>query len=166
MLFRSLAAQRPAFGWGWVSYWAPWVEPFNDLAVRKGVTYLQAHDAWLDVWLQLGIVGLVLFIALVVGTWYRTWWFAVDRPLDTLGLPIARVPLTLAPALLFTALIAQSFVESRMLVEGGWALLVVFAVKSKLDHSAVSIDLGNGSARANALPSRSARTARTAASRR
>lgn len=162
----GLAAQRPAFGWGWVSYWAPWVEPFNDLAVRKGVTYLQAHDAWLDVWLQLGIVGLVLFIALVVGTWYRTWWFAVDRPLDTLGLPIARVPLTLAPALLLTALVAQSFVESRMLVEGGWALLVVFAIKSKLDHSAVSIDLANGSARANALLSRSARTAREAASRR
>ncbi|MFB2599268.1 O-antigen ligase family protein [Herbiconiux sp. P17] len=162
----GLAAQRPAFGWGWVSYWAPWVEPFNDLAVRKGVTYLQAHDAWLDVWFQLGIVGLVLFIGLVLATWYRTWWFAVDRPLDSLGLPIARVALTLAPALLLTALIAQSFVESRMLVEGGWALLVVFAVKSKIDHSAVSIDLGNGSARVNALLSRSARTARTAASRR
>lgn len=162
----DLAAQRPAFGWGWVSYWAPWVEPFNDLAVRKGVTYLQAHDAWLDVWFQLGIVGLVLFIGLVLATWYRTWWFAVDRPLDSLGLPIARVPLTLAPALLLTALIAQSFVESRMLVEGGWALLVVFAVKSKLDHSAVAIDLGNGPARVNALLSRSARTARTAASRR
>ena len=50
-------AQRPWFGWGWVGYWPPWVEPFDGLAVRNGVEYLQAHNAWLDVWLQLGIVG-------------------------------------------------------------------------------------------------------------
>ena len=53
----GLAAQRPWFGWGWVGYWPPWVEPFDGLAVRNGVEYLQAHNAWLDVWLQLGIVG-------------------------------------------------------------------------------------------------------------
>ncbi|MCS5734914.1 O-antigen ligase family protein [Herbiconiux daphne] len=152
----GLAAQRPAFGWGWVSYWAPWVEPFNDLAVRRGVVYLQAHDAWLDVWFQLGFVGLALFVFLVVATWYRAWWFAVDRPLDSLGLPISRVPLTLAPALLLTAMIAQSFVESRMLVEGGWLLLVVFAVKTKLDQSLVAIDLGNDPEAVNPRPSRAA----------
>jgi O-antigen ligase len=153
----GLASERPAFGWGWVSYWAPWVEPFNDLAVRKGVVYLQAHDAWLDVWLQLGIVGLVVFVGLVVATWYRTWWFAVDRPLDSLGLPVSRVPLTLAPALLLTAMLAQSFVESRMLIEGGWMLLIVFAVKTKLDQSLVAVDLGNTAETLNPLPSRAAR---------
>ncbi|MDO9395056.1 MAG: O-antigen ligase family protein, partial [Herbiconiux sp.] len=139
----GLAAQRPAFGWGWVSYWVPWVEPFTDLAVRKGVTYLQAHNAWLDVWLQLGIAGLVVFIALVVGASYRAWWFAVDLPRDALGAPRAQVLLTLAPALLLTALIAQSFFESRLLIEGGWALLVVIAVKTKLDLGAVDLDLGD-----------------------
>jgi exopolysaccharide production protein ExoQ len=138
----GLAAQRPAFGWGWVSYWVPWVEPFDDLAVRKGVTYLQAHNAWLDVWLQLGIVGLVLFAAFVLGTWHRSWWFAVEAPLDSRGRPLTQVATTLAPALLLTALVAQSFVESRMLVEGGWVLLVVIGVKTKLDLAAVDQDLG------------------------
>jgi exopolysaccharide production protein ExoQ len=76
----DLASQRPAFGWGWVSYWAPWVEPFDNLAVRKGVEYLQAHNAWLDVWLQLGIAGLIAFGALVVATLWRSWFLAVDRP--------------------------------------------------------------------------------------
>ncbi len=138
----ELAAQRPAFGWGWVSYWVPWVEPFDGLAVRNGVTYLQAHDAWLDVWLQLGVVGLVLFIALVVGTSYRAWWLAVDHPLDSVGRPLPRVALTLAPALILTALVAQSFVESRMLVEGGWVLLIAIAVKTKLENSDVALELG------------------------
>lgn len=76
----ELASERPAFGWGWVSYWAPWVEPFDDLAVRKGVEYLQAHNAWLDVWLQLGIAGLIVVGALAVATLWRSWFLAVDRP--------------------------------------------------------------------------------------
>ena len=61
----GLALERPWFGWGWVGYWQPWVEPFDGLAVRNGVEYLQAHNAWLDVWMQLGIVGLVAFASIV-----------------------------------------------------------------------------------------------------
>ncbi|MBR21940.1 MAG: exopolysaccharide production protein, partial [Leifsonia sp.] len=68
----GLAQERPWFGWGWVSYWAPWVEPFDDLVVIRGVTYLQAHNAWLDVWLQLGILGLILVAVLVLTTVART----------------------------------------------------------------------------------------------
>ena len=33
----GLALERPWFGWGWVGYWQPWVEPFDGLAVRNGV---------------------------------------------------------------------------------------------------------------------------------
>ena len=76
----ALAAERPVLGWGWVSYWAPWAAPFDTLAERKGVLYLQAHNAALDVWFQLGAVGLVLFTALVVSTLWRSWFRAVDRP--------------------------------------------------------------------------------------
>jgi O-antigen ligase len=124
----ALASQRPAFGWGWVSYWVPWVEPFNDLAVRKGVTYLQAHNAWLDVWLQLGVAGLVVFGALVLGTLGRSWFLAVDRPRHGISDDAPYSVSTLLPLLILTALIAQSLAESRILVESGWVLLVVLAV--------------------------------------
>jgi exopolysaccharide production protein ExoQ len=127
----ALAAERPVFGWGWVSYWAPWVEPFDGLAVRKGVQYLQAHNAWLDVWLQLGILGLIVFGALAVSTIWRSWFLAVDRP--RLGVadtsPFGVV--SLLPLLVIVALLAQSLAESRILVESGWLLLVVLAVKTK-----------------------------------
>jgi O-antigen ligase len=128
----TLAEQRPAFGWGWVSYWAPWVEPFKQLAVIKGVTYLQAHDAWLDVWLQLGILGLIVFATLVLSTFWRTWFFAVDRPRTSLAERTPFSAITLLPLLILAALLAQSAAESRMLVEGGWMLLVVISVKTKL----------------------------------
>lgn len=127
----GLAQQRPVFGWGWVSYWAPWTEPFSDLAKRNGVVYLQAHNAWLDVWMQLGIVGLALVVLLAVSTLWRSWFRAVDRPRTSVRDDQAHTALTLLPLLLFAALLAQSFAESRMLIEGGWALLVVLAVKTK-----------------------------------
>ncbi|WP_026940370.1 O-antigen ligase family protein [Humibacter albus] len=132
----DLAQQKPALGWGWVSYWAPWVEPFKGLAIRHKVEYLQAHNAYLDVWLQIGIVGLVIFILLVLATFGRAWFIAVDRsPLDARGTVAENVPytaLTLLPLLVMAAMIAQSFAESRMLIEAGFALLVLLSVKTKL----------------------------------
>jgi exopolysaccharide production protein ExoQ len=127
----DLASQRPVLGWGWVSYWAPWVEPFNDLAVRKGVVYLQAHNAWLDVWLQLGIIGLVAFAALVVSTGWRSWFQAVDRPRYGLADTEPFTASALLPVLLMTALVAQSLAESRILIEGGWVLLVALSLQTK-----------------------------------
>lgn len=127
----GLAQQRPVFGWGWVSYWAPWVKPFDGLATRNGVEYLQAHNAWLDVWLQLGIVGLVVFILVVLTTFGRSWFLAVDRPRFTVADDQPYRALALLPLLLLAALIAQSFAESRILIEGGWALLVALSVSTK-----------------------------------
>jgi O-antigen ligase len=130
----GLAQQRPAFGWGWISYWAPWVEPFKGLAERKGVTYLQAHNAYLDVWMQIGIVGLIIFIILVASTLGRSWFAAVDRPRVGVVDNQPFTATTLLPLLLVAALIAQSAAESRILVEGGWAILVFISIKTKADR--------------------------------
>lgn len=127
----ELVQERPLLGWGWVSYWAPWAEPFDDLAVYRGVRYLQAHNAWLDVALQLGAVGLIVFAALALSTLLRTWSWAVDAPAE----PSASTPaLRLLPVLLVVALLVQSLAESRLLIEIGWFLLVALAVASR-SHS-------------------------------
>lgn len=127
----GLAEQRPVFGWGWISFWAPWVEPFDDLVTRNGVIQLHAHNAWLDVWLQLGIVGLVVFGLLVVTTALRSWLLATDRVISAPGVRGTYSTLSLLAPLLLTALLVQSFAESRLLVEGGWMLLVIVAVTTK-----------------------------------
>lgn len=121
----DLAVQRPVAGWGWVGYWPPWVEPYQDLVVIKGVHYYQAHNAWLDVFLQLGILGLVVFAALVLSTLGRAW----SRALD---LPVARgKAIGLFPLLGTVMLVVHSLAESRLLIEIGFALLVVFAVRTR-----------------------------------
>ncbi|MFO7690434.1 MAG: O-antigen ligase family protein [Cryobacterium sp.] len=132
----DLALQRPVFGWGWVSYWVPWVEPFQGLAERKGVVYLQAHNAWLDVWLQLGIVGVALLAMLVLSTLWRSWFLAVDRPRFGIDDTETFAASALLPLLLLTALIAQSLAESRLLIEYGWVLLILLAVMTKRHQGA------------------------------
>ncbi|WP_308796715.1 O-antigen ligase family protein [Agromyces silvae] len=127
----GLAAERPLFGWGWLGYWTPWAEPLNTLYTRNGVTYLQAHNAWLDVWLQLGVLGLIAFASVVVGALWRSWFLAVDRPMDASGRLRPHTAASLVPFALVVALIGQSLAESRLLIEGGLLLLLAVAWSTK-----------------------------------
>jgi O-antigen ligase len=126
----ELALQRPAAGWGWVGYWNPWVEPFDDLIVIKGVTYLQAHNAWLDVFFQLGVIGVVLFALLVLGALVRSWGMAAELTRIRYAQADLQRPENAIPLLLLVALLVQSLAESRLLIEIGFALLVIIAVKT------------------------------------
>ena len=127
----GLAEQRPAFGCGWISFWMPWAEPFKGLVIRNGVVQVQAHDTWLDLWLQLGIVGVVVFGALVASALLRAWLAAADRPRTLPGVTDPYSALTLLPILVLVALIVQSIPESRLLGEYALAMLVIIAVKTK-----------------------------------
>jgi hypothetical protein len=129
-----LASQRPVIGWGWVSYWPPFISPFNSKSFNiHGVQYSQAHEAWLDVWLQLGIIGLVVFGALFVSTLLRVWILAVERGGFAATGRGPYSALTLLPVLVMVALFAQSLAESRLLIEYGMLLLCLFAIRSKRD---------------------------------
>ncbi|WP_336660612.1 O-antigen ligase family protein [Leucobacter sp. USHLN153] len=131
----ELAEQRPWFGWGWISYWAPWTEPFASLDVKAGVTVMSAHNAWLDVWLQLGIVGVLVFAPLILLTTWRVWFRAVDPPRRGYGPPLSYATSALWPFLVIIALLVQSLTESRLLIEGNWVLLITLAVKSRFDFA-------------------------------
>lgn len=115
----GLIGQRPLQGWGWISYWMPGVKPYEGLIVRDNVTYYQAHNSYLDVWLQLGIVGFLLLVALLTLTFIKLWRLGVRHT----------SPLYLWPVLVYVALLAQNLTESRLIVELGWVLLVILAVK-------------------------------------
>ncbi|MFT4122893.1 MAG: O-antigen ligase family protein [Microbacteriaceae bacterium] len=73
----ALAVQRPWFGWGWLGYWPPWVTQLQ-INYRNGVQQLHAHDAWVDLFMQLGVVGIAVFAVLVLQTLHRAYRFTVD----------------------------------------------------------------------------------------
>ena len=135
----GLIDERPGFGWGWLGYWVPWIAPFKGLARAGGVEVMHAHNAWLDVWLQVGLIGLVIFVALVLSTLVRSWTVATDRIVtapDSVG-QFSWV--AVLPLLMLTAQLVQSIAESRMLIEGGWMLLIIWAVKTKLSAPSASV---------------------------
>ena len=118
-LVLGLIEQRPIAGWGWTGHWMPGVKPYDGLVVIRNVPYYQAHNAYLDVTLQLGIIGAILFAIMLLVTFVKLWRLAVRHT----------VSLYLWPILIFMGLLVWSLTESRMLIEIGWTLLMVFAIK-------------------------------------
>ena len=112
----GLWEQHTILGWGWIMYWPPWIPLFRTLVVRPdGTPTMSAHNAYVEALFQTGVVGGALIAVLVVMLVYRSFRLATDH-LDF----DASV---LLPALLMTALVVQSFTESRLLSEGNWVLV-------------------------------------------
>jgi hypothetical protein len=97
----------------------PGVEPYEGLVVINKVSYYQAHNAFLDMWLQGGILALLIFIVMLFITFVKLWQLAVRHTSS----------LYLWPILVFIGLIVQNFTESRLLSELGWVLLTLFVIK-------------------------------------
>ncbi|MET1042502.1 MAG: O-antigen ligase family protein [Microbacteriaceae bacterium] len=129
----SVADDRPVLGWGWVSYWTPWTEPFTGLVTINGVVQTHAHNAWLDIFLQLGVIGLIVFGVFVIRTLIRAWTSAIDRRRLSRTVTAPYDATSMLPLLVIVLLLVQTASESHLLVEGWWLVLVVFAIKLKTD---------------------------------
>ena len=116
-LVGGLVGDRPVLGWGWIGYWAPWVDPFDRLVIRAGVQYLQAHNAYLDVLMQVGVSGILAFSLMIGSLVWRS-----------LRLAVVPRPFAALPLLLTVALLTQALAESRLLIEGNWALLAMLSL--------------------------------------
>ena len=111
-------------GYGWIGYWRRGLPPFIGID-PFAAPHDSALNAFLDVWLQLGLVGLFAFISLMGLALVRSWLLASNR----------RSVIYLWPALILIALIVTSAAESFVLVDFGWLSLTVCAVKASQDHS-------------------------------
>lgn len=110
-------AERPVAGSGFVGWWPTW-DPWFAIQDVDGLPMAQAHNLWLDVAMQSGIVGTVLF-ALCLGTALVSLWRAFAESSRS----VAAVPF-----LVLVALTVQSLAESRLLHEWGFVALVTFAM--------------------------------------
>ena len=118
----SYAWERPE-GWGFVGYWPVWAEPYSDIvdSVQEQAAWpvvpTHAHNAFLDAWLQLGLIGLALLLVIVFLMFGSAW-----RLVERAERGDSYIPL--GWALIGAVLAVQSLTESRMLVESGWYLVV------------------------------------------
>lgn len=115
----ALVPQHPLEGWGWIGEWHPDIVPFASFAsgTRPNTSAL---NAYLDIWFQLGVVGIVAFVGLVGLAFVRSWLLAARQ----------RSVIFTWPAVVLAALVTASLAESSILIEFGWLTFVVCCVKA------------------------------------
>lgn len=123
--------EHPLFGNGFSSPWIPDDPAFDRWIVDHGITVFHAHNMWLDVLFQLGVLGVILMGVAYLSLLWRSWFFAVDRPRWDLDSTRPFSPLTLLPSLFTVVLLVQGLSESTPIMLWGWMLLVLLSFKLK-----------------------------------
>lgn len=123
--------QHPLFGNGFSSPWLPTEPEFSHWIEDHGITVFHAHNMWLDVLMQLGVLGAILVAIAFLSLLWRSWFFAVDRPRWDLTSDRQYSPLTLLPSLFTVVLLVQGLTESTPIMLWGWMLLILLSFKLK-----------------------------------
>lgn len=121
----DLVAQQPVLGWGWVGMWPTAVYPFSSVRTSSGAHPDSALNAYADIWLQLGLAGIIVLIAALGLAFVRAWMVATDR----------RSTVYVWPALTLVLLATVSMTESYLLYEGGLLLFVTSAFAAARNRS-------------------------------
>jgi len=114
---RGLISVHEIQGWGFVGQWPTDVFPFVVLTSPSGRPHETGLNAWYDVWLQLGLAGLLVLVAAGTLAFVRSWAIASGHPI------VAYV----WPALVLLLVGVVSFAESFVLTEGTLMLFVACA---------------------------------------
>jgi O-antigen ligase len=114
----GLMQARSLQGWGWIGHWQLGLPPYIGVNPSDAREPSSALNAFVDAWLQLGIVGAVLLALLLTLAFVRSWLLASQRH--------SRVYLW--PSLVLTALLASSVAESVLLVDWGWLCVVICVI--------------------------------------
>lgn len=110
---------RPIQGWGWSGSWNDDF-PYGTLNYILRESHRSALNAYFDVLLQVGWVGLILFAVFAGLAFVRSWLVASERR----SIVYAWTPLILV------ALLVDSVFESFTLSGYGWLLLVLCALRA------------------------------------
>lgn len=116
----DFVAVKPMQGWGWFGPWQRGEYPFTYINYLLNDRHETALNAFFDVLLQLGIVGLLLFAVLGGVALVRSWLVASVRR----SVLYAWTPLVLV------TLAVDSMFESFTLADSGWFMLVLCALRA------------------------------------
>ncbi len=116
---------RPVQGWGWFGSWDRNELPFYLINFTVNDRHASALNAYFDVLLQLGWVGLLLFAGFCGITLVRSWLVASQR----------RSVVYAWTTLITVTLLIESMFESFTLVGVGWFMLVLCAVRAGQSRS-------------------------------
>ena len=120
-----LATMKPLEGWGWVGLWPRKTQPFTVMNSGSGDIHNSGLNIFLDTWLQVGIVGLVLLLILLGFAYARSWQLATSKKSE----------LYIWSPLVLTILVISGLAESTALTEWGWLFVVLIVARSSAELS-------------------------------
>jgi O-antigen ligase len=121
----DLARLNALQGWGWIGKWHTEIAPFFALTTTEDRPAQSALNAFFDVWLQLGLVGLAIFIGMAGLAFTRSWLLAGRR----------RSVVYAWPAAVLVGMLVISLAESSILSEFGWLTFVICCLKASQELS-------------------------------
>jgi exopolysaccharide production protein ExoQ len=121
---RSLIALHPLVGWGFAGQWPTAVFPFSILTT-EGRPSETGLGSFYDAWFQVGVVGLLFFLAAGALAFVRSWLTASTQPI------VAYV----WPPLVLLLIAVTAAAESYPLFEGNLMLFVAIATISARKRS-------------------------------
>lgn len=121
----DFVAGRPVTGYGWVGAWPEGEHPFRFINFLLSDHHQSALNSYFDLLLQLGWIGLALFLILGGVATVRSWLVASVRR----SVVYAWTPLVLV------TLAIESMFESFTLTGAGWVLLVLCALRAGQSRS-------------------------------
>lgn len=121
----DFVAVKPMQGWGWFGPWQRGEYPFTYINYLLNDRHETALNAFFDVLLQLGIIGLLLFALLGGVALVRSWLVASVR----------RSVLYAWTPLIVVTLAVDSMFESFTLTGAGWFMLVLCALRAGQSRS-------------------------------
>lgn len=113
---RDMIRERPWFGYGYSGFWLGWEGPSAEVWYETGWEPPHSHNGYLDLWLALGFVGLLLFL-LGFAWWYfrASTWIIRERAVEALW-----------PVMFLTFMLLYNITESAILIHNSifWVLYV------------------------------------------
>lgn len=114
---RGAIAERPWQGYGWAALWRPGSPTTEELWARGGFQFYHAHNGYLDVAAQLGIIGAVIAFGLILA-------LLLNSTLRYLADPSAA---TAWPVLIVTLVLIYNATEVVGFKNATWILLVALS---------------------------------------
>jgi len=65
--------QRPLLGWGYAAFWRGLEGHSFEVAAALRFVVFHAHNGFLEIWLELGLPGLLLFVLSYLRAWRKLW---------------------------------------------------------------------------------------------
>jgi O-antigen ligase len=124
-------AKRPLLGYGYGAFWTGVTGTSANVVLELKWNAPNAHDGYLDIWLSLGLLGLVMFFLAMAQTLRRVWQVVMSQQL----LSNIWLPVSILLVLLYN-------IDESVLISGPnlmWTLLVVGVCSLELNARSLSL---------------------------